>query len=95
VSLQIVEPDCAPGTGYDQLSVTGTVNLAGATLNVNLAFTPALGSAFTLIQNDGTDAMVGTFAGLAQGATFLLEGMTFQISYVGGTGNDVVLTRVA
>jgi autotransporter-associated beta strand protein len=83
------------GTGYDQLSVTGTVNLAGATLNVNLAFTPAVGSAFTLIQNDGTDAVVGTFAGLAQGATFLFDGMTFQISYTGGTGNDVVLTRVA
>jgi autotransporter-associated beta strand protein len=83
------------GTGYDQLSVTGAVNLAGATLNVNLASTPALGSAFTLIQNDGTDAVVGTFAGLSQGATLLLDGMTFQISYAGGTGNDVVLTRTA
>jgi autotransporter-associated beta strand protein len=83
------------GTGYDLLSVTGTVNLAGATLNVNLAFTPALGSAFVLILNDGTDAVVGTFAGLPQGATLVLNGMTFQISYVGGTGNDVVLTRIA
>jgi fibronectin-binding autotransporter adhesin len=83
------------GTGYDQLSVTGTVNLAGATLNVNLAFTPALGSAFMLIQNDGTDAVVGTFAGLPQGTTLSLSGMTFQISYMGGTGNDVVLTRIA
>jgi autotransporter-associated beta strand protein len=83
------------GTGYDQLSVIGTVNLAGATLNVNLPFTPALGSAFMLIQNDGTDAVVGAFAGLPQGATLLLNGMTFQISYVGGTGNDVVLTRIA
>ncbi|HEV3310920.1 MAG TPA: putative Ig domain-containing protein [Chloroflexota bacterium] len=85
----------AAGTGYDQLSVTGTVNLAGATLNVNLGFTPALGSAFTLIQNDGIDAVVGTFAGLPQGATIVQNGMTFQISYVGGTGNDVVLTRIA
>ncbi len=83
------------GAGYDQLSVTGTVNLAGATLNVNLAFTPALGSAFMLIQNDGKDAVLGTFAGLPEGATLMLNGMTFQISYVGGTGNDVVLTRMA
>jgi autotransporter-associated beta strand protein/parallel beta-helix repeat protein len=85
------------GTGYDQITVTGTVNLAGATLNVNLGtgFTPALGSAFVLIQNDGLDAVVGTFAGLPQGATLLLNGMTFQISYAGGTGNDVVLTRIA
>jgi hypothetical protein len=36
-----------------------------------------------------------TFASLSQGATLLLSGMTFKISYVGGTGNDVVLTRIA
>jgi fibronectin-binding autotransporter adhesin len=83
------------GTGYDQLSVAGRVKLAGATLNLTLGFTPAIGNTFTLIQNDGTDAVVGTFAGLPQGATLTLGGMTFQISYVGGTGNDVVLTRTA
>jgi len=83
------------GTDHDQLSVTGRVNLAGAILNVNLGFAPAVGSAFTLIQNDGTEAVVGTFAGLSQGATLTLDGMTFQISYAGGTGNDVVLTRTA
>jgi autotransporter-associated beta strand protein len=83
------------GIGYDQLNVVGKVNLAGGTLSVNLGFTPAIGNAFTLIQNDLTDAVVGTFAGLPEGATFMLSGMTFQISYVGGTGNDVVLTRTA
>jgi len=83
------------GAEYDQLSVTGRVNLAGAALNVSLGFTPAIGSAFTLIQNDGTDVVLGTFAGLPQGANLLLNGMTFQISYVGGTGNDVMLTRTA
>ncbi len=57
--------------------------------------TPAVGSAFTLIQNDGKDAVTGTFAGLPQGATLLLDGMTFQINYVGGTSNDVGLTRIA
>src|SRR5262249_20862513 len=82
------------GTGYDQLSAIGTVNLARATLSVEQAFTPALGSAFTLIQNDGIEAVAGTFAGLPQGATLLLSGMTFQIDYMGGTGNDVVLTRI-
>ncbi len=59
------------GSGYDQFSVTGTVNLADATLNVNLAYTPALGSAFTLIQNDGKDAVTGIFAGPAPGRNAL------------------------
>ena len=40
----------------------------------------------------GADAVVGTFAGLAEGATVSVAGNTYQISYVGGTGNDVVLT---
>ncbi len=94
-TLSVTLNGTTAGSGYDQLNVTGTVNLAGAALNVNLGFTPAVGSAFMLIQNDGKDAVVGTFAGLPQGATLVLDGMTFQISYTGGTGNDVVLTRTA
>ena len=39
--------------------------------------------------------MSGTFAGLPEGAILMVNGMTFQISYVGGTGTDVVLTRTA
>lgn len=83
------------GTGYSQLNVAGTVNLDGATLQVDPNFSPAIGSTFVIIQNDGTDPIVGTFAGLAEGATFLVDGMTFKITYKGGTGNDVVLTRIA
>jgi autotransporter-associated beta strand protein len=83
------------GSGYDQANVTGTVNLAGSTLHLTLGFTPAVGAAFTIINNDGTDAVVGTFAGLTQNSTFVVNGMTFQINYQGGTGNDVVVTRIA
>ena len=56
---------------------------------------PVAGNAFTIIANDGADAVVGTFAGLAEGATIILNGVTLVISYVGGTGNDVVLTAQA
>lgn len=77
---------------YDQLAVTGTVTLGGA-LNLSLinGFTPTLGNTFTLISNSGTDAVVGTFTGLPQGATVTLGGKPFQINYSGGDGNDVVL----
>jgi fibronectin-binding autotransporter adhesin len=87
----------AAGTGYDQTDVTGTVNLSadagtGATLNVTLGFNPAVGGQFTIVNNDGADAVIGQFSGLAQGATFTVANVTFQISYTGGDGNDVVLT---
>ena len=79
---------------YDRLAVTGTVSLGGATLTPTLGFVPAAGSSTTLtiVDNDGADAVVGTFAGLAEGATFAVGGRTVRVSYVGGTGNDVTLT---
>ena len=39
--------------------------------------------------------MSGTFSRSAEGAPVTLSGQTFTISYVGGTGNDVVLTRAS
>lgn len=82
-------------TTFDQIRVTGAVNLTGATLNASLygGFTPsASGSTpIVIIDNDGTDAVVGAFAGLSEGATTVLGGQLVRISYVGGTGNDVTL----
>jgi hypothetical protein len=85
----------AAGTQYDQLRVNGTVNLGGATLAATLAsgFNPPVGTQFIIIDNDGIDAVTGTFAGLPQRAVFSIGGQAFSISYSGGTGNDVVLTR--
>jgi len=87
-----------PGVGgYDQVKVTGTVGLGGATLDALLisGFDPAGGSSFRIIDNDGSDAVVGTFAGLAEGASFDIGSREFTITYLGGDGNDVVLTAVA
>ncbi len=83
-------------TGYDQVKVTGTVDVTGATLGAELFgdFLPAKGQTFELISNDGADAVVGTFAGLAEGATFKVGTSTFSITYVGGDGNDVVISFV-
>ena len=62
-----------PGAGgYDQLKATGTVALGGSTLDLSLigGYRPANGTTYTIIDNDGGDAIGGTFAGLAEGAVF-------------------------
>ncbi|HVF30239.1 MAG TPA: VCBS repeat-containing protein [Pyrinomonadaceae bacterium] len=87
-----------PGsTGHDQLNVTGTVNLAGARLGPLPwnGFRPANGESFTIVRNDGTDAVVGTFANAPEGSIFAGPLNTaFRITYQGGDGNDIVVTRV-
>ncbi len=82
-----------PGTQYDQVEVDGNVSLAGE-LNVSFTngFTSTAGQAFTIIKNDSSNPVSGTFAGLAEGAFITVGGRQFQISYTGGDGNDVTLT---
>jgi len=89
----------APGSGHDQLAVTGTVDLnsdagAGATLSLSGSITSNPGQTIVLISNDASDAVTGTFAGLPEGAGIIVNGVGFTISYEGGDGNDVVLTEI-
>jgi hypothetical protein len=77
---------------FDRVAVTGTVNLGGSTLTVNSLFAPSVGDSFNIISNDGVNPVVGTFAGLPEGAVFPAGGFFFSISYVAGDGNDVTLT---
>ncbi len=83
-----------PCSGYDQTQVTGLVSLGNPTLSLVLYnnFKPAAGQTYTIITNDGTDAITGTFLNLPEGATFDSGGYVYQITYKGGDGNDVVLT---
>jgi hypothetical protein len=81
------------GSQYDQLSVVGAVSLGNATLQVvSLPAVPA-GTAFVLIQNNGADAVTGTFNGLAENSILNVNGQPFRIHYAGGKGNDVTLVR--
>ncbi len=77
---------------FDNLAVNGTVDLGGATLELQPSFTPTVGTTFRIIDNDGSDSVTGTFAGLPEGATINLGSTQYTISYTAGTGNDVVLT---
>jgi autotransporter-associated beta strand protein len=81
------------GTGYDQLNASGAVTLSG-TLDLVCGPNLAPGSTFTLLNKTSTGAITGTFAGKANNSTFSDDGYTFQITYTGGTGNDVVLTLI-
>ena len=87
-----------PGAnGHDQLNVTGTVNLNNARLAPIPwgGFRPASGDSFTILKNDGTDAINGTFLNAPEGAVFGgALNSAFRITYRGGDGNDIVITRV-
>ena len=76
----------------DQLVVTGSVQLAGCNLTVNAFAPPPFLTELTIIDNDGTDAVSGTFAGLPEGGLLAAGSTILQITYRGGAGNDVVLT---
>ncbi|MFN3409172.1 MAG: beta strand repeat-containing protein [Limisphaerales bacterium] len=93
LQLKLNGPD--PVTQYDRLGVNGTVNLGNAALAVTLNFAPTVGATFLVLTNDGADAIIGTFAGLPEGATTNISLATMQITYVGGDGNDVALTVTA
>lgn len=96
-SLNIEIAGSNPATpDFDQLIVNGGVTLDGA-LNVSFlsGYAAPTGAAFRIIDNDLADAVSGTFSGLSEGATFSVGLTTFQISYIGGTGNDVVLTAAS
>jgi len=77
-----------------RLEVGGAVNLADSSLNVEALFTtPPPGNSFTIINKTSAGPIPGTFKDLPEGATLLIKGFPFRISYIGGDGNDVVLTK--
>jgi hypothetical protein len=86
------------GSGYDQVSVTSTVNLGGllaSNLVVTAGSSLSVGQKFFVLLNDSTDTISGTFA---QGATVTANnGDVFLINYAdngdsGILGNDISLT---
>jgi len=83
-------------TDYDQLQISNSIDLTNGILQLNLlsGFTPTIGQSFTIINNSGNNAIIGTFNGLPEGATFTSGNSTFKITYTGGNGNDVVVTAV-
>lgn len=79
---QVVAANVALGNAA--LSLT---DLGGAALNA--------GQTFTIVDNTGATSVTGQFLGLAEGAEVVSGLNRFQISYLGGTGNDITLTTLA
>lgn len=96
-TAEIQSPGATACTDYDQIVVTGTVNLSNSILDTELlgGFTPSVGQTYEIINNQGGSAVTGNFSGLAQSAVFAVGSSRMQISYTGGDGNDVVLTVVS
>jgi hypothetical protein len=90
LSMEVLGP--TPCTQHDQLIVTGTVTIDPA---ANLSFLGGYANApadmIVLIDNDGADAISGTFNGLPEGTPMSFGGFTGFITYTGGDGNDVVI----
>ena len=84
----------AVDSGYTQFNAAGRVNLNGVQLQLVGSYIPTLGQTFVIVNNDSDDAVSGIFQGLPEGTNFLFNGRMLQISYVGGSGNDVALTTV-
>ena len=85
-----------PSGTNDSLIVNGSILLNNSVLSVSVTL-PAtqilsVGNSFTIIKNDGTDLINGTFLNQPQGSLYTVDNYTFRISYTGGTGNDVTLT---
>lgn len=83
-------------SSYDQLRVIGSVTIQSATLQIRAATPIPPGQSFVIIDDDGGDAVAGTFAGAAEGSALQSNNGTasFRITYHGGDGNDVVLTAL-
>ncbi|MBA3697659.1 MAG: Ig-like domain repeat protein [Planctomycetes bacterium] len=87
--------DIAAG-GSDKLTVTGTVDLGGADVVINVISATALNTDVVLIENDSTDPLVFNAASPSSYLrSFTNGGNRYSVSFVGGTSrNDLVLRRV-
>jgi uncharacterized repeat protein (TIGR03803 family) len=93
--------DTAPLAIGQLVSTAGAVELHG-TLHVRARAVPPVGSAFEVLDNEGTSAITGTFKGLLQGRTFKVTAGTkklrFQITYAGTDADgdqNVLITRIS
>lgn len=78
----------------EKILVNGPVSIhPSATLTVSATggFVPGGTDSFTILDNVSADSTTGSFAGLAEGASIDVGGVSLRATYGGGTGNELVL----
>ena len=94
-STNIVRVTGVDAVQQNKVVVTGgAITLNSATLVIDdTGLSDMSSQPLTIVDNQTASAISGTFDGLAEGAEVSgINGSEWTISYVGGTGNDVVLT---
>ena len=76
------------------LRVLGRLDIGDAELVLDPPEVPAPGSSIVVVDNAGVGPTHGRFRHLPEGQRFLNRGALYSISYLGGDGNDVVVTVV-
>jgi hypothetical protein len=97
-NLAIAINGTAVDSQYEQLHVIGKIDLTGANLALSGSHTPAVGESLVVVNNRGSEPLVGEFNSLPEGIVFnaMLGSLSvpLAITYQGGDGNDVVVTRI-
>jgi T5SS/PEP-CTERM-associated repeat protein len=90
------------GRDWDPVQVNGAVDLLGSNgladglVDVILGFAPSVADEFLILDNDGTDPIIGTFAsGSAAYAMYGNSIVRFAVDYTAGDGNDIALLTEA
>ncbi|MGI0481987.1 choice-of-anchor Q domain-containing protein [Geminocystis sp. CENA526] len=84
-------------TNFDRVAIIGTVNITGVTLNFNnsdITSGNITTSELIIIDNDDTDAIIGSFSNYGDGSLVTINDLTYILNYQGGDGNDVSLNLV-
>ena len=92
--LRIEINGTTPISQYDQLRVTGTVNLNNTKLFFTTGFAPTTNDTFLILDKTSPGPINGFFLNTTEGSVMGTGFNKYRITYLGGDGNDVVLRRV-
>ena len=84
------------GTTYSSITMqSGNFNITGGPRLVinDTGASMSVSTVLTIVSCQGTSISTGTFNGQIQGSTVVGQTYSYTISYTGGTGHDITLTR--